>query len=34
LLTNRVHPTRENQQHIEARVEFHGEVVRAVDQAR
>ena len=34
LLTNRVHPTRENQQHIEARVEFHEAVVRAVDQAR
>ena len=34
LLTNRVHPTRENQKHIEARVEFHREVVRAIDQAR
>ncbi len=33
LLTNRVHPTRENQQHIEARVEFHREVVRAIDRA-
>ncbi len=32
LLTNRVHPTRENQLHIEARVEFHREVVRAIDR--
>ncbi len=33
LLTNRVHPTRENQQHVEARVEFHREVVQAIDRA-
>ncbi len=32
LLTNRVHPTRENQRHIDARVEFHREVVRAIDR--
>jgi len=33
LLTNRVHPTRENTRHVQARIEFHTEVVRAIDRA-
>jgi beta-glucosidase-like glycosyl hydrolase/CubicO group peptidase (beta-lactamase class C family) len=33
LLTNRVHPTRENTQIGEARIAFHGAVVEAVDRA-
>ena len=34
LLTNRVNPTRENTQIIQARVDFHTEVVAAIDRAR
>ncbi len=34
LLTNRVHPTRENTQIREARIAFHGAVVKAVDRLR
>ena len=34
LLTNRVNPTRENTKHVDARIEFHNEVVRAIDRAR
>jgi beta-glucosidase-like glycosyl hydrolase/CubicO group peptidase (beta-lactamase class C family) len=34
LLTNRVHPTRENTRHVAARVEFHTEVVAAIDRLR
>ena len=34
LLTNRVHPTRENTQIREARIAFHGAVVEAVDRLR
>ena len=34
LLTNRVHPTRENTQIREARMAFHGAVVEAVDRLR
>lgn len=33
LLTNRVHPTRENRRHIQARIDFHTAVVAAVDAA-
>ncbi len=33
LLTNRVYPTRENSKHVQARIDFHTEVVRAVDRA-
>lgn len=33
LLTNRVNPTRENSKHVNARIEFHTEVVRAIDRA-
>ena len=33
LLTNRVYPTRENTRHVQARIEFHTEVVRAIDRA-
>jgi CubicO group peptidase (beta-lactamase class C family) len=33
LLTNRVHPTRENNQIRDARVAFHAAVVEAVDRA-
>jgi len=33
LLTNRVYPTRENTRHVQARIEFHTEVVNAVDRA-
>jgi CubicO group peptidase (beta-lactamase class C family) len=33
LLTNRVHPTRDNNQIREARIEFHTAVVEAVDRA-
>ena len=33
LLTNRVHPTRDNNQIREARIEFHAAVVEAVDRA-
>lgn len=34
LLTNRVHPTRENLGHVQARIDFHTAVVSAVDRAR
>ncbi len=34
LLTNRVHPTRENRLHRQARIEFHKAVVEAIDAAR
>lgn len=34
LLTNRVHPTRDNDRHVQARVDFHDAVVEAVDGAR
>ena len=34
LLTNRVHPTRENRQHRQARIDFHIAVVRAIDSVR
>jgi beta-N-acetylhexosaminidase len=34
LLTNRVHPTRDNDRHVQARIDFHEAVVRAVDEAR
>lgn len=34
LLTNRVHPTRENSRHIQARIDFHTAVVDAIDAAR
>ncbi len=34
LLTNRVNPTRENTQIIQARVDFHAEVVAAIDELR
>jgi CubicO group peptidase (beta-lactamase class C family) len=34
LLTNRVHPTRENTQIQEARIAFHRAIVEAVDRLR